>query len=67
MSSDVWWTLTPMAYSDNSAKVYAVDSFGTIKGYAVNDSSIGIRPSITLSPKVMTSGSGTINNPYVVK
>lgn len=67
MSSDIWWTMTPMAYNDNSAKVYAVDSFGTIKGYAVSDSSIAIRPSITLSSRVSASGSGTINDPYIVK
>ena len=67
MSSDVWWTMTPMAYNGDSAKVYAVDAFGTIRGYAVNDSSIAIRPSITLSPKVSASGAGTVNNPFVVK
>lgn len=64
-----YWTMSPSYFGSSEAFVFCVDSFGwlnysrTYYTYSVH----GVRPVINLSADVtISSGDGTMNNPYVV-
>ncbi len=63
-----WWSLSPFNFSSSGAAVWGVDGSN---GYFVNydvDSTFGVRPSISLiSSTIIIGGSGTSEDPYVVK
>ena len=62
--STMWWTMSPDVYSDNTTVGWSVSMF-------LNDlestTGIGLRPSISLvSSTIVSSGSGTSEDPYVI-
>ena len=63
-----YWTISPAYFnaSNNNASVFAIDSFGNINSNKNVGSLYGVRPVINLSSKVIITGSGTVENPYVV-
>ena len=65
-TGDFYWTGSPLWYtsSANSGE-YNVDRVGCLSGDSINRL-IGVRPVISLSPKVKLSGNGTYNNVYEV-
>ena len=69
-ATDIWpWcSLSPFNFSNGSADVWGVDGSN---GYFVNyvvDSTFGVRPSISLiSSTTISGGSGTSEDPYIVK
>ena len=61
-----YWTISPCYFSGGTAYVFSVNSAGTFNGHFVNDT-IAVRPVLNLSADVtVSSGDGTMNNPYVV-
>ncbi len=61
--NDVWWTMSPFS-SSYSHLVWRVDSSGTL-GYNFASYTFGVRPVVTLSPKVkITGGDGSQTSPY---
>jgi len=61
-------TITPSWFNkgNNSAFVFSVWTDGSIGSYSV-DSSYGVRPVINLRQDVKLTGTGTMNDPYVVQ
>ncbi len=62
-----WWTLSPANFSNNSASDFHTSPNGYLHySYIVNP--YGVRPALSLAPGTkITSGDGTMNNPFVVK
>ncbi len=61
-----YWTMSPYYYDGRIAYVFAVSFSGYLSFSSFNDGN-GVRPVINLSADVtISSGDGTINNPYVV-
>ena len=62
-NSDYWWTLSPRSYS-YSNNVWLVDGSGLLY-YNSTRNSNGVRPVVTLSPKIkITGGTGTSSDAY---
>jgi len=60
-----WWTITPV--SENTYQAYIINSYGTM-GISNCSTKATIRPTIYLSSNAMySSGTGTSEDPYVVK
>ena len=60
----VWWSLSPSYFGSNTY-LWAISSGKLFYSYA--GSVIGLRPSISLASNVEVTGSGTSEDPYVVK
>ncbi len=61
-----YWTMSPYYFDDTFAGVFHVNSNGNF-GYYLANYAYGVRPVINLSADVtISSGDGTMNNPYVV-
>lgn len=56
-------TMTPYEYANYHAYIY---SFGEILTSSSTNTSLGIRPVISLDASMTASGTGTIDNPYIV-
>ena len=62
-----WWSLSPNRFDDSNASVWGVGSGGLSYNY-VNSHYNGLRPAIFLiSSTIISGGSGTSEDPYVVK
>ena len=61
-----YWTMSPYSYFSGIAYVFTVWSGGDLGSYGVH-SPIGVRPVINLSADVTLTGSGTMDDPYVVE
>ena len=62
-----WWTLSPHSYTLGIANVYTViGKTGTLTSRAVN-LDMYVRPAIALNTSIEVTGSGTSEDPYVVK
>ena len=65
-NSDYWWTMSPSSYS-SSRFVWLVRSSGGLSNRYYAHGTYGVRPVVTLSPKVqITGGDGTENNPFTL-
>ena len=63
-----YWTITPYHYHTENARGLAVAYNGNgIYDTGSVSSTIGVKPVINLKPNSLTSGDGTINNPYTVE
>ena len=61
-----WWALSPSYFNNSRAEVWVVDSMGLYSGNVNGASSL--RPAISLvSDTEISGGSGTSEDPYVVK
>ena len=60
------WTMTPSAFSGNSARVFRINKNGSLDDYPPANNG-GIRPVINLKADVILTGLGTVDEPYVVK
>ncbi len=74
LNSGIWyWTLSPIQYTLNGfagGGTYIRDIYFDGRGNyggKVDDESGGVKPVINLKPNSLTSGDGTINNPYTVE
>ncbi len=66
-TNQYYWTMSPHFFrSAGSASVFVVDIDGKLVNDWVNDA-FGVRPVINISPDVRITGSGTIQDPYVVQ
>lgn len=64
-----YWTMSPASYSvqNTSAGLWLFDNAGSMYAWAWTNGSYGIRPVINLSADTkITSGLGTVNDPFVV-
>ena len=61
--STMWWTMSPYVY-DGTPVGWSVSMF---LNYLESASGVGLRPSISLLSTVEATGSGTSEDPYVVK
>ena len=61
-----YWTMSPSFFNGSSAGEFIVHSHGYLNNYGVFNSWSGVRPVINISPNVTITGSGTIQDPYVV-
>ena len=65
-TGDYYWTGSPLWYTSSAnSGGYSVDRVGRLGGDSINRL-IGVRPVISLSPKVKLSGNGTYNSVYTV-
>ena len=62
-----YWTMSPSFFNGSSAGEFIVHSHGYLNNYGVFNSWSGVRPVINISPNVTITGSGTIQDPYVVQ
>ena len=60
-----YWTMSPSYFHGSIAYVFAVNSYGLLNYWSVNNT-IGVRPVINLSADVKVTGSGTSSDPFVV-
>ena len=60
-----YWTMSPSYFSNNSAGVFLIYSYGGLTHSNLN-LTFGVRPVINLSSNVEIIGSGTSSDPYVV-
>ena len=69
-----WWSLSPNTFGNRTANVYAVSNYRDISNigynftaYSVN-SNLAVRPAISLvSSSTISGGSGTSEDPYIIK
>ena len=64
-----YWTMSPYRWNSSSscAIVFRVDSDGYLNGTNVDWTGAGLRPVINLKADIkITSGNGTLENPYIV-
>ena len=62
-----WWTLSPHSYTLGIANIYTViGKTGTLTSRAVN-LDMYVRPAIALNTSIEVTGSGTSEDPYLVK
>ncbi len=62
-----YWALSPYRFDSSVAYEFSVDSIGSLVDEHVVYSSGGVRPSVSLQPGiVMTGGSGTAVDPFVI-
>jgi len=62
-----YWTISPYQFNNTTATVFRVYLNGSLNNYYVDNSNGGVRPVINLSSENLSiSGSGTINDPYVI-
>ena len=65
-SSTSWWTMSPYYFNGNYAYDWLV-SYGYVDGGITDNSSAAVRPAISLMSSTMISGgTGTSGDPYVV-
>ena len=66
-TNQAYWSGTPDSFSSSTARAieFSVRSSGLLSIYNVN-SSVGVRPVVSLSSKAKLSGSGTYNDVYTV-
>ena len=65
-NNEYYWTMSPYAFGDATANVFAIFDSGYFGALRVNHREPGIRPVINLASDVTLSGTGTSSNPYVV-
>ena len=69
-SEKSYWTMTPFKYDSSylTADVIIMQSSGKISGWEPVNYSYSVRPVINLKNNVeISSGIGTVNDPYVIK
>ncbi|MDD4705802.1 MAG: DUF6273 domain-containing protein [Bacilli bacterium] len=59
-----WWTLSPYSFEETTRVMY-ITSNGSLSNNNVN-SLFGVRPIINLKDDVKISGTGSINDPYII-
>ena len=60
-----YWTMTPFAYEDGSARVGFVYIDGSVNNFNVN-TDLAVRPVVSLKSDAISGGVGTLNNPFYV-
>lgn len=63
VKSSIYWTISP--YASNSYRVFNVSSGGHFGGYDATDTR-AVLPAITLSSDISLSGSGEVEDPFVI-
>ena len=69
-TGNYYWTISPvMMYNNGITNMGFVSKAGRVDHDAVNNSSVGVRPVVSLASDtlVVSTGEGTTTNPYVVK
>ena len=62
------WTMTPGAYTGSTAYEFHANSSSNLDGLITSNSSVGLRPVVSLSPTTtITQGDGTNLNPYIIE
>lgn len=61
-----WWTMTPNKKDNNKIYYIGINKDGSLLKDIAEDETAFLRPSITLSRKVISTGNGTIENPYTI-
>ncbi len=64
-----YWTITPAEWNTSSigdSKIFNLKSNGQLNWVNTNDSSNGLRPVINLQKNIEVTGTGTMEDPYIV-
>ncbi len=64
-TGEYYWTMSPSNFTSGFADVFYVNSYGDLQHSGVSGS-YGLRPVINLKSSVEFTGSGTINDPYII-
>ena len=64
-TGNYYWTMSPNDFNGSNAYVRHVDNSGYVSGNNVNNSD-GVRPVLNLKSGSLTSGQGTVSDPYLV-
>ena len=59
--------MTPMANNNGTIGYMAVNKDGALEQSVLENSSLFMRPVITLTRRVTVTGDGTLDNPYTLK
>ena len=65
-TGNYYWTMSPYYFSNGYARVFTVYSTGGLGSNSGVFNTYGVRPVISLGANNTITGSGTINDPYVV-
>lgn len=66
-NTSAWWTLSPAKDSVEGVYYYEISGDGKINSTATGESSKNIRPVINLKKDIEMVGTGTKENPYILK
>ena len=66
---NIGWTTSPAGFWDSgsTAYVWAVSDNGDPDWYYISSLTASLRPVINLKSDVLASGTGTTNDPYIIK
>ena len=62
-----WWTITPVSSNGTDITYFEVSSNGQLKNESLGSYYRGIKPVIDLNKKTFVDGTGTINDPYIIR
>ena len=62
-----WWTMTPATGTSTSMNPFVVKPNGALNNQIAGNLNRGVRPVISLIKDIEVEGSGTKNDPYVIK
>lgn len=62
-----WWTMTPASNDSTNITYFEIGTNGTLKSESIGSYYRGVKPVINLVKKTYVSGTGTIDDPYIVK
>jgi len=67
-NSDWFWSLSPYFFDGRYARVFFVNSPGSLDGFDLYNAARAVRPAVSLrhGVKVTSEGDGTMENPYIV-
>ena len=61
-----WWTMTPNKKENDAISYIVVNKDGALVKDVLEDSTAFIRPTITIGRKVKSTGTGVVDDPYVL-
>ncbi len=65
--TDSWFTMSGAKGSDSSLNLFMVDQYGKVRSDIVGSSYHTVRPVINLIKNTEVTGSGTLDDPYILK
>ena len=66
-SEQAWWTMTPASNDGTNIAYFEIGTDGILKGESFGNYYRGVKPVINLIKKTYVSGSGTFDDPYIIK
>ena len=64
-SGSSFWTMSPFSFSGGVVRIFDLNNLGSFGGRIISNAS-GVRPVISLKSSVILTGTGTMDDPYVL-